>query len=102
MRVSTALIGCTALCLAAQTALGQEGHSFPGKGEKIKWEAANKPYNEAVGLYRTKNYDAAIAKYKAAIEIYPDDYEFFNNLGLAYKQKNELEEALEPLGNQSL
>lgn len=72
-----------------------EGRGFPGKGERAKWVQANKPFNEGILFYRALNYESAITKYKEAIQIYADDYEYYNSLGLAYKKTNRLEEALE-------
>ena len=88
------LFASLTFCLAVTPCHADEGHGFPGKGERAHWVQANSQFNEGVRLYRANNFDAAVAKYKEAIEIYPDDYEFHNSLGLAYKKKNQLDEAL--------
>ena len=74
-----------------------EGRPFPGKGEEAKWTQACVPFNQGIAFYRTGNYAKAIEKYKAAIAIYPHDYDFYNNLGLTYKKNNELDLAAEAL-----
>ncbi|CAN5229470.1 hypothetical protein BH10CYA1_BH10CYA1_07940 [soil metagenome] len=74
-----------------------EGRPFPGKGEQAKWEQASVPFDQGVAFYRAGNYAKAIEKYKAAIAIYPHDYDFYNNLGLTYKKNNELDLAAEAL-----
>jgi tetratricopeptide (TPR) repeat protein len=91
------LLFCLIFCLVITPCHADEGHGFPGKGERSQWLQANTHFNEGVKLYRAANYDAAVAKYKEAIEVYPDDYEFYNSLGLAYKKKNQLDEALTAL-----
>lgn len=82
--------------LATPPALS-EGRPFPGKGDLATWEKACGHFNQGINLYRSGNYSKAIEQYKQAIEIYPHDYDFYNNLGLTYKKNSQFDLAVDAL-----
>ena len=55
--------------------------------------AAGPLYEEGVQLFKTKQIDAAIEKFNAALQIQPEYSEAYRYLGLAYGQKNLWEDA---------
>lgn len=61
---------------------------FPGKGNYQDWKRACSLYNDGMALYAANNFDEAIKRYSQAVEVYPYDPDFYNNLGLAYKKKS--------------
>lgn len=91
------IILSTLMMLSGWAFADTEGHKFPGKGDRAKWEEASPLFNQGVILFNSGNFAGAIAKYKAAIAVYPFDHEYFNNLGLAYKKNGELNPAEEAL-----
>ena len=97
MRLQQVFAAMAVVTFLGTGAVLAEGRPFPGKGEQAKWEQASIPFDQGVAFYRAGNYSKAIEKYKAAIAIYPHDYDFYNNLGLTYKKNNELDLAAEAL-----
>src|SRR5262249_46355532 len=54
---------------------------------------AMKVFEDGNKALSSGHYDEAIAKFKSAVDIYPQDQNFFNNLGVAYYQKGDLRQA---------
>jgi tetratricopeptide (TPR) repeat protein len=63
--------------------------SFPGKGNKAQWEQAYSYIQKTKNLKNTGHYDEAIEASQKAIEIYPDDANFYYGLGLTYCKRGE-------------
>jgi len=63
-----------------------ESH-FPGKGSREQWEKAGQFHDEGADLLITERVQEAIEKIQAAILVYPDDYSFYNTLGVAYRHR---------------
>jgi tetratricopeptide (TPR) repeat protein len=68
---------------------------FPGQGSKSDWLRANGFFAEGNQHLQTKKYAVAESKFKQAITIYPGDYHYYLNLGLAQKKQGELADAAE-------
>src|SRR5262249_19672843 len=66
---------------------------WPGKGDYKSWEKAMKVFEDGNKALSGGHYDEAIAKFKTAVDIYPQDQNFFNNLGVAYSQKGDYKQA---------
>jgi tetratricopeptide (TPR) repeat protein len=66
---------------------------FPGKGKYEDWLKANVSYKEGNALMDGGSYAKAIEKFKKAIATYPFDPDYHNNLGLAYKDNGNLQDA---------
>lgn len=77
------------ICPAVQ---GQPA-GFPGTGSKQVWLKANGLYDEGNRLLDGKKYAESIAKYQAAIALYPFDVHYHYNLGLALKKKGDYKAA---------
>ncbi|MEI6312923.1 MAG: tetratricopeptide repeat protein [Bacteroidota bacterium] len=64
-------------------------------GSVVTNEELAKSYNaEGEAAYHNQDYDRAITLYQLAIEQYPNYGQAYGNLGLAYKKKNLLAEAI--------
>jgi len=71
----------------------QPTQRWPGKGDYKSWDKAMKVFEDGNRALSSGHYDEAIAKYKSAVDMYPQDQNFFNNLGVAYFQKGDLRQA---------
>lgn len=58
-------------------------------------KTANDWFVVALGNYNQKNYDDAISAYKKVIELTPDNYNAYYNLGLSYGDKKDYDNAIE-------
>lgn len=83
-------LSCFGACKCAY-GQGKEYAGFSGKGDIDKFNKATELTNNGVVLLNAKKTDDAIAKFKAAIEIYPDQTKAHENLGIAYRQKKQLD-----------
>lgn len=66
---------------------------FPWKGNPLDWLKARESYDQAEGFRRSFILSEAVRRYKAAIEIYPDDWKFHKGLGSVYMQMKKYPEA---------
>lgn len=85
--------------ICAPTCLADSQQKFPGKGSRADWERANRMNHEALLLGRSNQLDAAIAKTKAAIAIYPFDSSYFYNCGNFLADQKKFAEAVEQYQN---
>jgi tetratricopeptide (TPR) repeat protein len=79
--------------LAASLAAAQSEVPTTADPQKVE---ADKLYNEGNSLFRSGNYAGAIEKYKAALAI-AKDYKYYYQLGLAYKNSRQTDQALAAL-----
>jgi len=83
-----ALLGAISIgFISPSSCLALDAKTFPGKGSRVIWNKACKVYNEGNALGNVGKRDAAIAKYKQAIEIYPYADAFYLNLGVDYEAR---------------
>lgn len=54
----------------------------------------DKDLDESVNSFKDGKYDQAIASFKNVIEKFPQNYEGYYNLGLAYLKKEDIDEAI--------
>lgn len=57
----------------------------------------NEVYNYAIELHKQNKFDDAIAYYKEILKIKTDNPEIYLNLAIAYKQKNDIPQAIQTL-----
>jgi tetratricopeptide (TPR) repeat protein len=89
---SMSVVSLFLLCFSAYEgafAQGKEYAGFSGKGDFDKFNKATEITNSGVTLLNAKKTDEAIAKFKSAIEIYPDQTKAHENLGIAYRTKKQ-------------
>lgn len=55
--------------------------------------AADKAFINATNLYNKQNYQEAVAGFKEAIKLNPNNWAYYFNLGLTYKKLNKTDEA---------
>jgi tetratricopeptide (TPR) repeat protein len=66
---------------------------FPGKGSRSAWGDALPHYNLGNKYLNTERYEQAVEKYQDAISIYPDDGDFYTQLGVALRKLDRYAEA---------
>jgi Tfp pilus assembly protein PilF len=69
--------------------LAHDANGFPGKGSYQAWVKAIPIYNEGNKFRRAKQYPQAIAKYKAAIAIYPQYAGAYHGLALVLESSGD-------------
>jgi tetratricopeptide (TPR) repeat protein len=82
------------LAVVASLAFSQ-GAASAGTPDQQKVDA-DKLYNEGNGLFRSGNYSGAIEKYQAALKL-NKDFKYFYQLGLAYKNSRQNDNAIAAL-----
>ncbi len=65
-----------------------------GRGAKSKAEDSRKHANRGLALYHRHELDRAIAEFRKAIELVPDNADPHNDLGVALDEKGENDAAL--------
>jgi tetratricopeptide (TPR) repeat protein len=96
------LLSCL-LLLAAAEAVGTRGYLSKWRDTEVHYQyvisqVPNYPilYNELGNHYfREGEYEQALAAFRRAIEVYPDDLNALNDIGTVYQRRGQLTEALD-------
>jgi tetratricopeptide (TPR) repeat protein len=75
---------------AAPARPGPSSSTTAAAAQKANTVEAMKIWGKGLELQRVQNWDGAIAYYKKALQVDPNLYTAWYNMGLAYKSKNEL------------
>lgn len=70
-----------------------DGTVFPGKGSRDTWNKACHLVNDANALAKAGKREAALSRYKQAIELYPYADAFYLTLGVDYQERKDLPNA---------
>ena len=70
---------------------------FPAFAQDDTLSAGNAVFQDASRLYRTKQYEAALAKYEEALKADPSDVRIYLNMSVIYRILNNYPKAIETL-----
>lgn len=90
LRTTLVLSVLLAALLALDCGAKEYDIEFSGKGDYEAFCKATELVNTGVALLNKNNIDEAIAKFKSAIQLYPDHPKAHDNLGIAYRKKLQL------------
>jgi tetratricopeptide (TPR) repeat protein len=75
-----------AVCLPAAYA-GELENEFPGIGSIEAWKSSRPEFANGLAFMRSKQWDQAIARFRAALALYPSDYRCYLEIGRAIEEK---------------
>lgn len=83
--LSTVVVALLAVAGPSSAQKGEDG--FPGMGSIDAWRSSRPEYRQGMQFMKQSKWDQAIARFRAALALYPDDFRCHLEIGRAIEAK---------------